>query len=179
MQYKLSNSSLGRFLHPSFPLYLFIYSSFTDVFTVTQIINYYNVGWEGDKWMMKWKGCVRKRSWPNFKVGYYPGIPLEVLRKITKNLSQDGRCSGRDLNPAAPEYKAGMLKTRPWPSILLYPRSKYSTQHPGLEHCHRITPIIFQQVCRHMILSVERTERNSVVGLITAYISCNTERSLV
>jgi hypothetical protein len=164
MQYNWSNSSLGRFLHPSFPLYLFIVH-FRCLYR-NQILNYYNVGWESDKWMMKWKGCVRKRSWPTCKVGYYPGIPLEVLRKITKNLSQDGRCSGRDLNLAASEYKAGMLY-------------KSSTQHPGLEHSHRITLIIFQQACRHVMMSAERTERNSIVGLITAYISCNTERSLV
>jgi hypothetical protein len=36
----------------------------------------------------------------------------EVTEKTTKNLSQDSRFSGRDLNPGPPEYKAGMLTTR-------------------------------------------------------------------
>jgi hypothetical protein len=45
---------------------------------------------------MNWKGCGRKRSWPNFR--YYPGIFLEGLKKTTKNLSQESRFAGRDLN---------------------------------------------------------------------------------
>jgi hypothetical protein len=52
---------------------------------------------------MNWKGCGRKRSWPNLR--YYPGICLEGLRKTTKNLSQDNRSPGRDLNPGPPEYE--------------------------------------------------------------------------
>jgi len=34
--------------------------------------------------MMNWKGFGRKRSWPNFKVAYYPGNRLQGLRKLTK-----------------------------------------------------------------------------------------------
>jgi hypothetical protein len=56
-----------------------------------------------------WKGCGRKRSWPNLK--YYLGIGLEGLRKTTKNLSQHSRSPGRDLNPGPPEYE-GVLSTR-------------------------------------------------------------------
>jgi hypothetical protein len=52
---------------------------------------------------MNWKGCGRKRSWPNLR--YYPGICLG-LRKTTKNLSQDSRTPGRDLNPGPPKYEA-------------------------------------------------------------------------
>jgi len=48
---------------------------------------------------MKWKGCDRKWSWPNFKVGYYPSIHLEGLRKATKNLNQDSLLPGRESNP--------------------------------------------------------------------------------
>jgi hypothetical protein len=40
---------------------------------------------------------------------YYRGILLERLRKITKNLSQDSRCPGRNLNPAPPEYGSRAL----------------------------------------------------------------------
>jgi hypothetical protein len=59
---------------------------------------------------MNWKGCGRKRSWPNLR--YYSGICQERLRKTTKNLSQDSRSLGRDLNPGRPEYEAGVLTTR-------------------------------------------------------------------
>jgi hypothetical protein len=45
-------------------------------------------------------------------------ICLEGLRKTTKNLSQDSRSPGRDLNPGPPEYKAGVLTTRAQHSIL-------------------------------------------------------------
>jgi hypothetical protein len=38
---------------------------------------------------------------------------LEGLRKTTKNLGKDSRFPGRDVNPAPPEYEAGVLST--WP----------------------------------------------------------------
>jgi hypothetical protein len=59
---------------------------------------------------MNWKGCGRKRSWLNLR--YYPGICVEGLRKTMKNLSQDSRSPGRDLNPGHPEYEAGVLTIR-------------------------------------------------------------------
>jgi hypothetical protein len=40
---------------------------------------------------------------------HYPGIHLKALRKITKNLSQDSRSPGRDLNQGPPEYEAGVF----------------------------------------------------------------------
>jgi hypothetical protein len=46
--------------------------------------------------MVNWKGFGKKRSWPNFKI--YPGILLEILRKITKNLAGEP-LSGPRLNP--------------------------------------------------------------------------------
>jgi hypothetical protein len=60
--------------------------------------------------MMNWKGCGRKRSWSNLR--YYPRIWLDRTRKTIKNLSQDSRSPGRDLNPGPPEYEAGVLTTR-------------------------------------------------------------------
>jgi hypothetical protein len=36
---------------------------------------------------MNWKGCGRKRSWPNFR--YNTNICLEGLKKTTKVLCQD------------------------------------------------------------------------------------------
>jgi hypothetical protein len=70
---------------------------------------------------MNWKGCGKKRSWPNLRL--YPRICLEGLRKTTKNLSQDSRYPGRDLKPGPPEYEAGALTTRPRRSVNM----KYGT----------------------------------------------------
>jgi hypothetical protein len=39
------------------------------------------------------------------------------VRKCPKNLSQDIQSPGRDLNPVTPEYKAGVLTTRPRRSV--------------------------------------------------------------
>jgi hypothetical protein len=55
---------------------------------------------------MNWKGCGRKRSWPNERC--YFGIFLEGLRKTKKNLSQDSWSPGRDLNPGPSEYEVGV-----------------------------------------------------------------------
>jgi hypothetical protein len=57
--------------------------------------------------MMSWKGFVRKRSWPNFKVlsRNFPGGPDENHEKL-KRVS---RHPGRDLNPVHPECEAGVL----------------------------------------------------------------------
>jgi hypothetical protein len=68
---------------------------------------------------MNWKGCGRKRSWPNLR--YYPGICLEGLTKTTKNLSQHSRSPGRDLNPGPPEYEAGVLTTRTLSLVISLP----------------------------------------------------------
>jgi hypothetical protein len=57
--------------------------------------------------MINWKGCERKRSWPNLR--HCPGICLDGLRKTTKNLGQDSRSPGPDLNLGPPEYEAGVL----------------------------------------------------------------------
>jgi hypothetical protein len=43
----------------------------------------YSVEWKYDRWMIIWKGCGRKLSWPNYKV--LPGLLLEGLRKTTKS----------------------------------------------------------------------------------------------
>jgi hypothetical protein len=54
---------------------------------------------------MNWKGCGRKRSWPNLR--YYLGICLG-LRKTTKNLSQNSQALGKDFNSGSSEYEAGV-----------------------------------------------------------------------
>jgi hypothetical protein len=57
--------------------------------------------------MMNWKVCRRKRSLPN--VSYCTDVCLNVLKNITKNLSQDSWSLGRDLNPIPLKYGAGVL----------------------------------------------------------------------
>jgi hypothetical protein len=39
-------------------------------------------------------------------IRHYPGICLEGLRKTMRNLSQDSRFQGRDLNPERFKYEA-------------------------------------------------------------------------
>jgi hypothetical protein len=58
---------------------------------------------------MNWKGCGRKRLWPNLRS--YPGICLEGLRKIHIERSQDVRSAGVDLNLGPHEYEAGVFNT--------------------------------------------------------------------
>jgi hypothetical protein len=64
---------------------------------------------------MNWKGCGRKRLWPNLK--YYAGILLEELKKTTKNLSQVSPSKDWDLNLEPPEYEAGVLTAQPQRSV--------------------------------------------------------------
>jgi hypothetical protein len=74
--------------------------------SVSQTIQHRMIGW-----LMNWKGCGRKRSWPNWM--YYPYICLEWLREHKKYFNQDNRSLGRDSKQRPPEYEAGMLTTRP------------------------------------------------------------------
>jgi hypothetical protein len=60
--------------------------------------------------MVNWKSLGRKQAWPN--LGHYPNLFLEGLRKITKNLSNNGRSPDRDLNRGHPKYEAGVLITQ-------------------------------------------------------------------
>jgi hypothetical protein len=76
--------------------------------------------------MMNWKGL--EGSCRGLILRKYFSIRLEVLRKITKNLSQDSRFPCLYLNPGLPEYEAGVLTTRPRRSVpamfagLMYPQ---------------------------------------------------------
>jgi hypothetical protein len=45
------------------------------------------------------------------------GIRLEGLRKAKKNLCQDSRSPGRDMNPGPIEHEAGVLTTQPRRSV--------------------------------------------------------------
>jgi hypothetical protein len=78
-------SDLGRYsdasvsFFPSYYLYIVIYLR-----AFSQQLRLYGVEWKGDKWMMNWKGCRRKRLWPDLR--YCPGICLDGLRITAKNL---------------------------------------------------------------------------------------------
>jgi hypothetical protein len=61
--------------------------------------------------MMIWKGCGRKWLWPNLRC--YPGIGVKRLKKTKKNLVQNSRSRGGDLNPGPLEYESGVLTTQP------------------------------------------------------------------
>jgi hypothetical protein len=50
-----------------------------------------------------------KQSWSNLR--YYPGICMEVLRKITKDLNQGNWSPGLDLKPRFPKYEAEVTTT--------------------------------------------------------------------
>jgi hypothetical protein len=43
---------------------------------------------------------------------YYTGIFLDILRKTTKNFSQNSRSPDRDLNSRPPAYEAAVLTAR-------------------------------------------------------------------
>jgi hypothetical protein len=68
--------------------------------------------------MKNWKGCGRKRLWPNLR--YYPGICLDGLSNTTKILSQDSRSPDRDLNPKPPECEAGVLTAQRRRSVVAF-----------------------------------------------------------
>jgi hypothetical protein len=69
------------------------------------------------------------------RVTYYPSICLQELKKITKNLSQDSRPPVRDLKPGAPEYKAGVLATRPRRSVTKWKILIFTI---ATVHCYKI-----------------------------------------
>jgi hypothetical protein len=57
---------------------------------------------------MNWKGCGRKRSWPNLR--YFPSICLEGLRTTKNTVSQDSQSPGQDLN-LGPTYEINIQFT--------------------------------------------------------------------
>jgi hypothetical protein len=78
---------------------LFIYCLFND--TVSRIVG----------WLLNWKLCGRKRSWPNLR--YCPGMFPKGLRKTTRNLS----AGVRELSSGPQEYEVVVLTVLPRPSI--------------------------------------------------------------
>jgi hypothetical protein len=64
---------------------------------------------------MNSKGLGKKRPLPNLM--YYPGIHLEGLRKTTRNLSEDNRSAGRDLNLGPLEHESEAVTNRPRRSV--------------------------------------------------------------
>jgi hypothetical protein len=79
--------------------FIFICSLFLDALSVTET---FCVERLCGKWQTNWKRFGRAR-WCRV-LRYYPGIRLEGLRKITKNLSLDNRLPGWDLVPEPHEF---------------------------------------------------------------------------
>jgi hypothetical protein len=64
-----------------------------------------------DLCMTDWNRCGRKRSWPILM--HYTNLLLQGLRKTTKIFSHRSRSPGWEFNLEPPDYKAGVLTTRP------------------------------------------------------------------
>jgi hypothetical protein len=90
-----------------------------------------------------WIGKYVKGNGPGLNYRHCPSICLEVLSETGK--TQDIRYLGRDLNPGSPEYKVGLITTRPWRSMLL---STY--------HCH-----IFYEVPPNLIWNLVKQASNT------------------
>jgi hypothetical protein len=54
--------------------------------------------------VVKLKWLRKNQLWPISS--FYLVVFLEILRKSTKNISQDNRCTHRDLNRVLPEQKS-------------------------------------------------------------------------
>lgn len=57
-------------------------------------------------WLMNWKRCERKQSWPSLK--YYPRISWKDWGKPRKTC-QNNECPNQDLNLVHPEYRSHAL----------------------------------------------------------------------
>jgi hypothetical protein len=78
--------------------------------TISEQFRLYNVEWKGGRQIMNSKGFGR--SGRDLILTSYVGICLEGLTKTTRNLSQDSRPLGRDLNTGPSKYEAGVLTTQ-------------------------------------------------------------------
>lgn len=89
---------------------------------------------------ISWKGCRRKRSWPNCISYFY--IILEEMSKNTKSLSQCSQCLGRFSKRGITEYKpsiiawANMLRVTQYflvePATLIFMRAHSLWMQPSL-----------------------------------------------
>jgi hypothetical protein len=91
---------------------LFIYSSYKDAFRSS---NFFRRMW--GSWVINWRWYKKMWSWPSLECKL--DNCEEELRKTTINLSQGSLSPSRYLNPATPEYKAGVISIQPQRSISL------------------------------------------------------------
>jgi hypothetical protein len=120
-------------------------SLFYDAFSVTRLCSVDNR--VTSEW---WIGKDLVGSGRNLILRHYPDILVEVLRKPTKNLDQDSRSLGPDLNPGPSEYEA---------RLLLAPRQLLLALAPCV---------------RHVLSRSERETRSKLIGKATrvAYVPC-------
>jgi hypothetical protein len=100
----------------------------------------------------------KEAVWPNFEG--LSGIRLESLREATRNLSQDSRSPGRDLNPGPPKYEAHFPTTRPRRTILRY----------HVPFCY-VLYVLHRLSCIQRIITCKyvRREPGSSVSIVSAY----------
>jgi hypothetical protein len=61
---------------------------------------------------MGWKGCGRKRSWPDFRQACYPEFCLDGPMETAKACDRIATLELRDLNPGHTECETGKLPIR-------------------------------------------------------------------
>jgi hypothetical protein len=114
---------------------------------------------------MNWKRCGRKRLWPN-KINY-PVVFPDGLRKTTKNLSQDRRSPGRDLNLGPPEYE-GVLTVRPPLSVYFFEVLwVYYIGMSSSGYRHMLLPLLLMQWLWQRVVSINYIDAISREILVT------------
>jgi hypothetical protein len=101
-----------------------------------------------DKWVMNRKDLEERSR--GLILRYYPGNRMEGVRKTTNILSPDSLSLSRDLNPWSPEYKAGVLTTRPRRSLYAFFRNAVSVIHVQLNQCLEILAAMSHLFMEHV-----------------------------
>jgi hypothetical protein len=88
-------------MYINLPQNIIIYLIIVYLTTLSQLLLAPNERMTGEWWIRK----DVKESGCGLILRYYVGICLQGLRNTIKNLSQDGRCPGWELNPEPLEYE--------------------------------------------------------------------------
>jgi len=80
----IRQSSCKRFYYLFIYLFIYVFIYCLTTLSGTQ----YSIDCSADKWIRIWKGCNRRRSWPDLCTNYLH-VWLEVLRSTTKNVTYD------------------------------------------------------------------------------------------
>jgi hypothetical protein len=117
--------------------------------------------------MMSWKGCGRKRSWPNFKaLSRHLSTGTE---EKTENLSQGSRSTFRDLNPGPPECDAGVLTTRQVRSVIDGNRPNKCVKYPLFKkwnRSHCLLRVRWMRNFKYFFQSVYETHQSRISSVL-------------